>query len=139
MMMSCVSLGLLGACGGDDGKVDVTITDADAALTAAGGDTLFDAEVKTADEVYDLDTLIVRYTPEEGDPIELAVELSTDADDDGKLGQGDVLTVSEPADNVFGTEAAGQTYSIAILTQGDGEEEPTELWSGSWDADPAQE
>ncbi len=125
------------ACGDPEAELDVKITDAQAALTDGGGDELFSAQIDEAEASYDAAGLVVRYSPAEGDPVDLDVELD-DADEDDKAGKGDTLIVREPADNVFGLDAAGQSFDIAILVTEEGADEPRELWSGTWEADPAE-
>ncbi len=130
-MLVILAVGL-SACDGDGAaSFEGDLADADAALSASGGDELFDIAVSEAKEAYDVAELSIEVTPEGGDAIPVELELADDPDEDGKLGKGDTLRAIEPSTNVLDTASAGVTFTV-VLTHTPADGDPVELFSGEW-------
>ncbi|MFC1610858.1 hypothetical protein ACFL6C_07860 [Myxococcota bacterium] len=120
------------ACG-DDPAIEVSLTDHTDGLTDNGSDNLFELEIVTAEAAYAVGELQLEIQMESADPITLDILLSSDGDEDGDVSQGDVITGIEPTDDVLGADVAGQEYDVKLMhTPAD--EDPAELWSGTWTA-----
>ena len=113
---------------------DATVTDHADALTANGGDNLFEIAIAEAEEAYDLATLELSITPEGGDAIVVEISLATDGDEDGMAGQDDVLLAVEGADNAIDDSHAGTEYVVSLM-QTPEEGDPVELFAGTWTAE----
>ena len=125
------------ACGDDEAAptVEATLTDHADALTDQGGDRLFDMEITTADQSFAPADLQLSIQPADGAAVNLTLDLSTDADSDGDAGKGDVITGIEPVDDVIGVAEAGAAYDVSLVWDDpESEEDPVEIWSGSWTA-----
>lgn len=122
------------ACGSDDEvTIDATVTDHADALTANGGDNLFELEVTAAERAYAVADLQLSITPDGGDAIDVDITLTDDADADGEVSQGDRLTAIETATNVVDDTHIGSDYQIT-LTYAPADGDPVDLFSGTWTA-----
>jgi hypothetical protein len=125
---------LLAACGDDEAAtVEATIADHGDALTDDGGDRLFNLEITAADEAYALGELELEVVLADGTAVLVEAELSTDADGDGDVGAGDVVTGIEPADDVLGASAIGEAFDVT-LRHAPADGDPVDLWNGVWTA-----
>lgn len=110
---------------------DATLADRPETLTSSGGDKLFDLEITAAESELAMLDLQLTFQPAGGTMTVLNFQLSNDANGDGAVGTGDVLTAIEPGIDLLGTSSAGQTFGIKLAEKLDASR-VVELWDGTW-------